>query len=57
MKRKHPPRLILAIAFLIMLFAIASGPIGLVVIVMIGVPLAIFIALDVMAHSGSSGTH
>jgi hypothetical protein len=56
MKRKHPPRLILAITFLIMLFAIASGPIGLLVIVMIGVPLAIFIALDVMAHSGSSGT-
>lgn len=54
MKREHPPRLILAVAFLVILFAIASGPIGLVVIVLAGIPLAVLIALEVMVHSGGA---
>ena len=52
MKRQHPPWVTLSIAFLIALFAIATGPIGLVVLVMIGVPLLLFIALGMMTHSG-----
>jgi hypothetical protein len=52
MKSQHPPWVTLSIVFLIALLAIATGPIGLMVLVMIGVPVLAFIALGMMAHSG-----
>lgn len=55
MKHEHPPVVTMVIAFLITLLAIASGPIGLVVIATAGVPLALFFLLEMASHS--SHTH
>jgi hypothetical protein len=40
-----------ALAFLFLLLAIAAGPIGLVVLVMAGIPIAILVGFESLAHS------
>jgi Cu/Ag efflux pump CusA len=42
-----------AILFVLLLLGIAAGPIGLAVLVMAGIPVAILVGLESMAHSGS----
>jgi hypothetical protein len=51
-RQHHPARgVMLAILFLLILLAIAAGPIGFAVLVMVGVPVAIMVAAESMAHS------
>jgi hypothetical protein len=53
-KQHHPGRaFIYAILFLLLLMAIAAGPIGFAVLVMAGIPIAILVGFESMAHSGS----
>ena len=49
-------KLLLAVfAFLLLLLAIATGPIGLAVIFMIGVPFVLFAGAEGMAHNHPRG--
>lgn len=51
--KHHPGRwFLLIVAFLIGLVVLGSGPIGLAVAIMIGVPLLAFGSLESIAHSG-----
>lgn len=53
-QQHHPGRTVLfLILFVLLLLAIATGPVGFVVLVIVGVPVAIFAAFDVMAHGAS----
>jgi hypothetical protein len=44
---------IFAILFLLLLLAIAAGPIGFAVLVMAGIPIAILVGFESTAHSRS----
>lgn len=57
MKRQHPPVVTITVAFLIGLLAIATGPIGLAVIIMAGIPLAFVFGLEMMGHSTKTHQH
>ena len=53
-KQHHPGHVFaFAILFLLLLLTIATGPIGFVVLVMVGVPIAILVGFESMAHSRS----
>lgn len=50
----HPGRAFTyVILFLLLLLAIAAGPIGFAVLVMAGVPIAILVGSELMAHTRS----
>jgi Cu/Ag efflux pump CusA len=54
MSKQHPVHgFSFAILFLLLLLAIAAGPIGFAVLVMAGIPIAILVGIESMAHSGS----
>ncbi|HEV7205662.1 MAG TPA: hypothetical protein VGN18_13715 [Jatrophihabitans sp.] len=53
-RQHHPARgFMFAILFLLVLLSIAAGPIGFAVLVMVGIPFAILVAGESMAHSRS----
>lgn len=53
-KQHHPGRAFLfGILFLLLLLTIAAGPIGFAVLVMAGVPIALLLGFESMAHSRS----
>jgi hypothetical protein len=54
MSKQHPIHgFSFTILFLLLLLAIATGPIGLAVLVMAGIPIAILVGIESMGHSGS----
>lgn len=53
-KQHHPARgFILVILFLLLLLAIATGPIGFALLVMAGIPVAILVGSETLSHSSS----
>jgi hypothetical protein len=54
MSRQHHPSHVFgyAILFLLLLLTFAVGPIGFVVLVMIGAPIAFLVGLETIAHNG-----
>lgn len=55
MSKQHDPRhpFIFAMLFMLLLLTIATGPIGFAVLVMAGIPIAILVGFESMAHSRS----
>ena len=53
MSKQHRPghALSFAVLFLLFLLALATGPIGLALFVMAGVPIAILVGFESMAHN------
>lgn len=51
-KQRHAGRgFLVAILFLLLLLTIAAGPVGFAVLLMAGIPIAILIGFESMAHS------
>lgn len=54
MKGHFGRTLLLFVGFMLFLLALGTGPIGLALLIMIGVPIGLFVASEVMAHSRSA---
>lgn len=53
-KQHHAGRVLaFAVLFLLLLLTIAAGPIGFAVLVMVGIPIALLLGFEFMAHSRS----
>ena len=55
MKRQHHPArwFLYVIAAVVVLVTLGAGPIGLALVIMIGVPILLFVGLEGIAHSGT----